>query len=151
MVTMYFRSLRGSISRSRFVAEDRAQKPQPVLAPQRASLARLKDAAATAADKLKSTCLSELPTTPPARLAAVSDRINAMLQAVRTVRTALNEFYGSLGDEHSWALCRVRLAFIGVDPQLDCTIERHRCDVRLPTEHLCRVNAAHRMVARIPC
>ncbi len=66
---------------------------------QRASLVRLKDAAATAADMLKSTCPSELPATPSARLAAVSDRINAMLHAVRTVRAALNEFYGSLSDE----------------------------------------------------
>ncbi len=66
---------------------------------QRATLVGLKDAATKAADMLKSACPSELPTTPPARLAAVSDRINAMLQAVRTVRTALNEFYGSLSDE----------------------------------------------------
>jgi hypothetical protein len=66
---------------------------------QRASLVRLKDAASKAADMLKSACPSELPLTPPARLAAVSDRINAMLQAVRTVRAALNDFYGLLTDE----------------------------------------------------
>lgn len=66
---------------------------------QRASLAGLEDAAGKAADTLKSACPSELPVTPPARLAAVSDRINAMLAAVRTVRTALDAFYGSLSDE----------------------------------------------------
>jgi LTXXQ motif family protein len=36
---------------------------------------------------------------PPARQAAVNDRINAMLQTVRTVPTALNEFYSLLSDE----------------------------------------------------
>ncbi len=60
---------------------------------------QLKDAAGKAADMLKSACPSELPQTPPARRAAVSDRINVMLQAVRTVRTALDELYGSLSDE----------------------------------------------------
>jgi hypothetical protein len=66
---------------------------------QRASLTRLNDAAARAADMLKSACPSELPPPPPARLAAVGERVNAMLQAVHTVRTALDDFYGSLSDE----------------------------------------------------
>lgn len=66
---------------------------------QRVTLAGLKDAATKAADILKSACPSELPLTPPTRLAAVSDRVNAMLQAVRTVHTALDKFYGSLSDE----------------------------------------------------
>ncbi len=66
---------------------------------QRATLAELKDAATKAADILKSACPSELPLTPPERLGTVRDRVNAMLQAVRTVHTALNKFYGSLSDE----------------------------------------------------
>ena len=37
--------------------------------------------------------------TPPARLAAVGKRPDTMLQAVKTVRSALDDFYGALNDE----------------------------------------------------
>jgi hypothetical protein len=66
---------------------------------QRASLAALQDAAAKAADRLKASCQPDSAVTPPARLTAVGERLNTMLEAVKTVRSALNEFYGSLTDE----------------------------------------------------
>jgi hypothetical protein len=66
---------------------------------QRASLAALQDTAAKAADMLKASCQPDSAVTPPARLAAIDKRLNAMLEAVKTVRTALNEFYGALTDE----------------------------------------------------
>ena len=66
---------------------------------QRASLAALQDATAKAADMLKASCLTDNPLTPPARFAAVGKRLGIMLQAVTTVRSALNDFYGSLNDE----------------------------------------------------
>jgi len=66
---------------------------------QRASLAALQDATAKAADILKASCQTNEPITPPARLEAVGKRLDAMLQAVRTVRTALDDFYGRLSDE----------------------------------------------------
>ena len=68
-------------------------------ASQRASLVGLQNAAAKAGDMLKASCVTDDSLTPPARLAAVGQRLDAMLQAVTTVQTALNDFYGSLSDE----------------------------------------------------
>ena len=66
---------------------------------QRASLAALQDAGAKAADLLKASCGADQALTPPARLAAVGKRLDTMLQAVKTVRAALDDFYGKLNDE----------------------------------------------------
>jgi hypothetical protein len=66
---------------------------------QRASLASLQDASAKAADLLKSSCQNSEAITPPARLEAVGKRLDTLLQAVKTVRTALDDFYGKLSDE----------------------------------------------------
>jgi hypothetical protein len=66
---------------------------------QRASLAALQDAAAKAADMLKASCQPDSAVTPPARLAAIDKRLNAMLDAVKTVRAALDKFYATLTDE----------------------------------------------------
>jgi LTXXQ motif family protein len=48
---------------------------------------------------LKSSCAADDALTPPARLAAVGKRLDTMLEAVKTVRSALNDFYASLNDE----------------------------------------------------
>ena len=66
---------------------------------QRASLAALQDASAKAADMLKTACQVDSAVTPPARLAAVGKRLDVMLQAVKTVRAPLDDFYGKLTDE----------------------------------------------------
>jgi hypothetical protein len=66
---------------------------------QRTSLAGLQDATAKAADMLKASCQPSDAITPPARLEAVGKRLNIMLEAVKTVRTALDDFYGKLSDE----------------------------------------------------
>ena len=66
---------------------------------QRASLAALHDASAKAAELLKSSCQPNEAITPPARLAAVGKRLDTMLQAVKTVRAALDDFYATLTDE----------------------------------------------------
>jgi hypothetical protein len=66
---------------------------------QRSSLAALQDAGAKAADMLKTSCQPSEAITPPARLDAVGKRLDAMLQAVRIVRAALDDFYGKLSDE----------------------------------------------------
>jgi hypothetical protein len=66
---------------------------------QRASLVALQDASAKAADMLKTSCQAGDAITPPARLAAVGKRLDTMLQAVKLVRSALDDFYGSLSDE----------------------------------------------------
>ena len=66
---------------------------------QRASLTALQDATAKAADMLKASCQTSEAITPPARLEAVGKRLDVMLQAVKGVRTALDDFYGKLSDE----------------------------------------------------
>jgi hypothetical protein len=73
---------------------------------QRKSLDALQAAAAQAADNLKASCQSQAAAdarTPPARLAAVAQRLDTMLQSVKSVRTAMDDFYGSLTDEQKAA------------------------------------------------
>jgi LTXXQ motif family protein len=70
---------------------------------QPANLTALQDAAAKAADILKSSCPPADARTPPARLAAVGTRLDSMLQAIGTVRPALDNFYNSLTDEQKAA------------------------------------------------
>jgi hypothetical protein len=66
---------------------------------QRASLTALQDASAKASDMLKASCQTGDAITPPARLAAVGKRLEIMLQAVKSVRVALDDFYAKLSDE----------------------------------------------------
>src|SRR5664279_22824 len=66
---------------------------------QRARLVALQDTSAKAADMLKTSCQGDDAVTPPARLAAVGKRLDNMLQAVKSVRSALDDFYGTLSDE----------------------------------------------------
>lgn len=66
---------------------------------QRSALDALKDASAKAADELKSSCPTTVPATAPARLDAVEARLEAMDQAVKAIRPALDTFYTSLTDE----------------------------------------------------
>src|SRR5262249_10843534 len=66
---------------------------------QRAALDQLRDAAAKAIALLHAACPTELPSTPPGRLAAMGRRLEVMLQAVDIVEPALHAFYQSLDDE----------------------------------------------------
>jgi hypothetical protein len=66
---------------------------------QRAALTALQDASAKAADMLQASCQPTAAITPPARLEAIANRLDAMLQSVKTVRAALNNFYAMLNDE----------------------------------------------------
>src|SRR6516164_7936053 len=67
--------------------------------PKRAVLDELKDATAKALDILKAACPTALPGTPTGRIEAMRQRLDAMLQAVRTVLRAMEKFYQSLDDE----------------------------------------------------
>ena len=75
-----------------------AQVVQPDDA-QRAALDELKGAAMKAVGILQSACPTALPSTPTGRLAAMRQRLQPMLAAVRVLRPALDKFYGSLSDE----------------------------------------------------
>jgi hypothetical protein len=66
---------------------------------QQALLDDLKTATVKAVNILQAACPSELPSTPTGRLATMRTRVDAMLQAVQTVRPALEKFYASLNDE----------------------------------------------------
>jgi LTXXQ motif family protein len=85
-------------SATRWPAEEieKAIQPNPE---QQGKLGALKMAMAAAADDLADACPSSLPTTPPARLKAISRRLDVMLTAVKKVRAALGDFYSSLGEE----------------------------------------------------
>jgi LTXXQ motif family protein len=66
---------------------------------QQASLDALKTAATQASEILKASCPHDASLTPTGRLQAMIDRLQAAVNAVRTVRAPLMTFYGSLSDE----------------------------------------------------
>lgn len=76
---------------------------------QKGALQVLQDTSARTAEQLKAACQTEQALTPPARLAAAAKRLDAMLQAVKQVRAALEDFYATLSDEQ-------RAAFEAIGP-----------------------------------
>jgi phage shock protein A len=66
--------------------------------PQRAALDELRTAAARAAQALRNACPAGTPASPLERLAAMQQRLGAMLAAANTVDPALQNFYGLLTD-----------------------------------------------------
>ena len=60
---------------------------------------KLKTASTEAANLLRASCPAQLPQTPIDRFDAVSKRLDAMSEAIKTVRPALAGFYASLTDE----------------------------------------------------
>lgn len=75
---------------------------QEVLEPtpqQQNALDDLKNATQRAADQLSSSCRTGLPRSPVARLEMVKARLEAVADAMKTVRPALESFYASLNDE----------------------------------------------------
>jgi hypothetical protein len=67
--------------------------------PQQDALERLKQATAKAVETLASACPEYTPLTPVGRLEAMEKRLDAMVQAAKTVQPALEEFYASLSNE----------------------------------------------------
>jgi hypothetical protein len=70
-------------------------------AEQKQLLDDVKTAGSKAAAVFKDSCPAEnaFPLTPPGRLASMTGRLGATLEAVQTVRPALEQFYASLSDE----------------------------------------------------
>jgi len=66
---------------------------------QRATLQVLQDTSTDAAETLKAACQPGDVLTPPARFTAIGKRLDSMLQAVKEVRAALEDFYATLDDE----------------------------------------------------
>jgi LTXXQ motif family protein len=73
-----------------------------------AALDELRAAAAQAAEELRAACPTQTPITPPARVDAMRTHLQAMLDAVNTVRPALARLYGSLNDEQKAHFNRMR-------------------------------------------
>jgi len=66
---------------------------------QRADLKVLQDMSAKANNILNFDCQPDEDLMPPDRLATVDTRLDAMLEAIKLVRPALDDFYASLSDE----------------------------------------------------
>jgi hypothetical protein len=77
----------------------RVERVTQPTAEQRAGFDRLKEAIGKASETMRGACITERPVTPTGRLAAAEKRLAAMLDAVRTVRPALDAYYNSLTDE----------------------------------------------------
>jgi hypothetical protein len=72
----------------------------------------LKDASEKAVRFLQESCPTNDPVTPTGRLEAMERRLEAMLEAVRTVKPALDDFYASLTDEQ-----KARLNVLDPEPR----------------------------------
>ena len=66
---------------------------------QRAALDNLRNASAKAAETIAAACPRELPASASARLELMEKRLDAMQQAIKTVRPAFDAFYATLNDE----------------------------------------------------
>jgi hypothetical protein len=75
---------------------EKAVQPSP---DQQSKVNALKKAMHAASDDLADACPSSLPAIPPARLKAISRRLNIMLKAVENIHPVLDDFYTSLSDE----------------------------------------------------
>jgi hypothetical protein len=67
--------------------------------PQKTKLDDFKAASAKALDKLVTSCPHAAPLTPTGRLEMMETRLTALLEAVKSMRTAFEPFYASLNDE----------------------------------------------------
>ncbi len=83
-------------------AEWRIDRLEQVIKPtdaQRAKLDELKAASSKAAEIMRNACPTEFPKTVVARMEMMEKRADAMSQAIKTVRPAMEAFYTTLSDE----------------------------------------------------
>jgi hypothetical protein len=85
---------------------EKAVQPSPE---QQSKLDALKKVMLAASDDLADACPSSLPATPPARLKAISRRLEIMLKAVKNIRPVLDGFSASLSDEQRAQFNAIRL------------------------------------------
>jgi LTXXQ motif family protein len=86
------------------------EKIEDVVSPtgeQAAQLSILQDATNNAVGILQAACPNETPMTPPGRLGAMEKRLQAMVDAARTVKPALESFYASLTSEQKARFNRI--------------------------------------------
>ena len=83
-------------------AEWRIDQLEQVIKPtdaQRAKFNELKTASSKAADVMRNACPTDFPRTVVGRMEVMEKRADAMLQAIKTVRPAMEAFYATLSDE----------------------------------------------------
>ena len=88
-------------------AEWRLDRLERVIKPteaQRAKFDEFKAASNKAAETMRAACPTDVPTTMVGRMEAMEKRLEAMLQAVKSVRPALEAFYATLSDEQKASL-----------------------------------------------
>lgn len=78
---------------------DRLEERLKPIDAQKVAFADMKSATKTAAQRVKSSCPIEAPRNAPERLAMLEKRLEAGLDAVRTIRPAMDSFYATLSDE----------------------------------------------------
>jgi hypothetical protein len=84
------------------IAEWRIDEIERVVRPtdaQRSALADLRAASTKAAATLTGACPREIPQTSAQRMTFMEKRMEAMLEAIKTVRPAFEAFYATLSDE----------------------------------------------------
>jgi hypothetical protein len=89
----------GQAARGTNIPTDRIVQALKLTDNQQSALDTLKGATARAADFLQANCADDEALTPPGRVAAMQQRLTAMLEAIKIVQPALESFYGSLTDE----------------------------------------------------
>lgn len=92
---------------------ERIEQATRPTAEQKPAFDKLKEAATKAAETAKAGCPTEPSLTPPGRLANAEKRLTAMLDAIRTVRPAMDAYYNSLSDEQKARLLVSRRAHMG--------------------------------------
>jgi hypothetical protein len=91
------------------------QRLQQVIEPnaqQQGAFDELKKMSDNAAGAVQASCPTQMPKTPAARLDAAKTRLSAMVDAMKTVRPKLEQFYASLNDEQ-----KARFNAIGLPAQ----------------------------------
>jgi hypothetical protein len=71
---------------------------------QRAKFDEFKAASIKSAEVMRDACQADVPTTIVGRTEAMEKRMDTMLQAIRTMRPALEAFYATLSDEQKASL-----------------------------------------------
>jgi LTXXQ motif family protein len=74
---------------------------------QEVALKDLEDATLKGVSILQAACPDETPITPPGRLEAMETRLKAMIEAAKTLKPALESFYGSLSAEQKARFNRI--------------------------------------------
>jgi hypothetical protein len=89
------------VAQSLAAAVERVTHPA---ADQRDAFEKLRDALGNAANIMRDACAGARSVTPVGKLASAEKRLSAMLEAVRTVRPAMEAYYNALSDEQKMRL-----------------------------------------------